>query len=76
MEEELKRLYDSEINVRIDCFWDGGWRVMLGDESNGYKKPDWDSCELDEIVPAIRELACKHYPNSDYVKDLKTNKLI
>ena len=70
LEKELKRLYDSEINVRIQCFWDGDWTVWLGDEMNGYFKPTWDSCELHEIVPAIRELARKHFPNSKYVKNL------
>jgi len=70
MEEELKKLYDSEINIRIECFWDGGWRVMLGDETNGYKNPDFHYCELDEIVPAIRELAKKYYPDSKYVRNL------
>lgn len=24
MQEELQKMYDSEINVRIQCFWDGG----------------------------------------------------
>ena len=67
---ELQRLYDSEINVQIFSFWDGAWMVMLGDEINGFQKPDWDTCELHEIVPAIRELAREHYPNSTYVKHL------
>lgn len=71
MEKELKRLYDSEINVEISCFWDGGWYVRLGDEMNGYKEPKWDYCEIYEIKSAIRELALKHYPNSTYSENLK-----
>ena len=36
LETELQRIYDSEINVRIDWLWDGGIDVRLGDELNGY----------------------------------------
>ena len=28
-----QRLYDSEINFTISCFWDDGFVVMLGDSS-------------------------------------------
>lgn len=31
-----QRLYDSEINFAIECFWDGGWDVKLGDNMNGW----------------------------------------
>ena len=27
----LQALYDSEINCRIESFWDGGWTGWLGD---------------------------------------------
>lgn len=67
---ELHKLYQSEINVRITSFWDGGWYVCLGDEVNGYQVPEWDCCDLDSIVPAIRELARVHYPNSKYTKGI------
>jgi hypothetical protein len=33
---ELHKIYDSEINVRISCLWDGGIEVHLGDEMNGF----------------------------------------
>jgi hypothetical protein len=33
---ELQRIYDSEINVEIGWFWDGGIDVRLGDKMNGY----------------------------------------
>ncbi len=72
LERELKKLYDSEINISITSFWDGGWYVKLGDHVNGWKDPDWDTCELHDIVGAIRDLAKEHYPNSTYVKNLKS----
>lgn len=70
MEEELRKMYDSEINVQISSFWDGGWSVALGDEMNGYKRPKWQSCEIEEIIPALQELIKEHYPNSKYVREL------
>ena len=33
---ELQKIYDSEINIRIGWFWDGGIDVRLGDDMNGY----------------------------------------
>ena len=33
---ELQKIYDSEINIEIGWLWDGGIRVRLGDEMNGY----------------------------------------
>lgn len=32
-----QRLYDSEINFSISCFWDGGFTVKIGDDINGFK---------------------------------------
>lgn len=34
--EKLQALYDSEINFRVECFWDDGFEWSLGDECNGY----------------------------------------
>ena len=34
--ERLQNLYDKEINFKIECSWDNGFRVCLGDELNGY----------------------------------------
>ena len=34
--DELQKIYDSEINVTISWFWDGGIDVRLGDEMNGF----------------------------------------
>lgn len=70
MEKELKKIYDSEINVRVQSFWDGGWCVAVGDELNGLHWPKWDSCELKEVIPALQELIKEHYPNSTYAKSL------
>lgn len=34
--EALSTLYDNEINVSISCFWDMGWRIAIGDLTNGW----------------------------------------
>jgi hypothetical protein len=31
----MRKLYESEINCALSCFWDNGWDVKLGDEMNG-----------------------------------------
>jgi hypothetical protein len=33
---ELQKIYDSEINLEIGWFWDGGIEVRLGDKMSGY----------------------------------------
>ncbi len=49
MKEELQKIYDSEINVRIESFWDAGWRVaiMVGDK---WKYSTYFDLDLDQIV--------------------------
>jgi hypothetical protein len=66
---ELQKIYDSEINVQIDWFWDGGINVSLGDEMNGFKaKTTVD--KADEIVPWLQAAITQHFPNSEYAKNL------
>ena len=36
--EILRRLYDSEINIEISSFWDGGYDFRIGDTANGFKQ--------------------------------------
>lgn len=36
----IERLHDSEINGSISWFFDGGWRVQLGDKLNGVEAED------------------------------------
>lgn len=31
-----QRLYDSEINFSISCFWDGGFVAKIGDTMDGF----------------------------------------
>jgi len=47
---ELQKIYDSEINVRISWFWDGGIDVRLGDEMNGFLAQE-SVASINEIIP-------------------------
>ncbi len=63
----LQKIYDSEINFKIDTFWDGGFTVKLGDRINGYK---WES-DYDHIEEGIYNLikrTCEFYPKSTFAK--------
>ena len=35
--EKLQLIYDSERNVTLTWFWDGGIQAKIGDEANGVK---------------------------------------
>ena len=42
----LQALYDSEINCRIEIFWEGGWTAWLGDDMNGFRWPRYEAGHL------------------------------
>jgi hypothetical protein len=67
LEKELQKIYDSEINVSISWFWDGGIDVKLGDEMNGYVAEE-QLKRIDEILPWLQKAIAEHYPNSTYAK--------
>ena len=62
----LRRLYESEINVSLTSFWDGGWTVKLGDEMNGFVAEASHVRELSVVATWLDENAREHYPDSLY----------
>ncbi len=70
LESELQLIYDSEINVRIESFWDGGYRVAVGDELNGLHWHKDAKGDVAAILPALQSLIKAHYPDSTYAKSL------
>lgn len=72
--EVIERLYDSEINARIDWFWDAGFSIGIGDNMNGWIAfdpilPDGIKINRHDISQAITLLAwnVRHaYPESDF----------
>jgi hypothetical protein len=66
-DQVLQDLYDSEINFDISCFFDGGFRVRLGDDTNGIKA----EIRADTYADAVRQLltlALGHYPRSTFAQ--------
>lgn len=65
----IDKIYDSEINAKIQWFWDGGFDVCLGDDMNGWKATNtiilntWKDVEV-----WLEEKAIEHYPESDFTK--------
>jgi hypothetical protein len=66
---ELQRIYDSEINLRIDWLWDGGIRAVLGDEMNGFvAEENVDS--VTGLVPWLQAAIAHFYPDCTYTASL------
>lgn len=61
----IPALYASEINARIEWFWDGGYDVAIGDEMNGWRA----RASVDgwcEALEWLRDAAVKHWPESEF----------
>jgi hypothetical protein len=66
---ELQKIYDSEINLRIGWFWDGGLEVRLGDDMNGYLAEETVKT-VTEIIPWLQEAIAHFYSESSYARSL------
>lgn len=73
--EVLKRLYDSEINAKIEWFWGGGFKCTVGDFANGwynnYDFPEFETLNfrrINEAVSALAFRAADIYPDRDFAK--------
>jgi len=73
--KELQRIYDSEINFEISCFWDGGFIFKLGDEQNGYvitkgfSCPLYSGCVFRQGVEWLINQVMRYYPDSEYAQE-------
>jgi hypothetical protein len=65
IDEALKRLYDKEINCSISSFWDGQWRVQIGDELNGFKAESTE-IRIEDVAQALIDLAKETHPLEDW----------
>lgn len=59
----IQRLYNSEINVSISSFWDGGFEVKIGDDMNGFKA-ETNVRTFAEAEAWLEEEAKRLYPES------------
>lgn len=65
MSDIPQRLYDSEINFSISCFWDGGFTAKIGDDMNGFEaEKTVKTC--DEALAWLDVQARLEYPDSLY----------
>jgi hypothetical protein len=63
----LSELYESEINCSLSSFWDGGWFVKIGDESNGFLA-EVNVGSLDDAALWLHDKARQFFPQSEYAK--------
>jgi hypothetical protein len=68
IDKYLRLLYDSEINVGIESYWDGGWTARLGDETNGYISVEYHLETLGSAVTWLCQEAYKRFPDSVFAK--------
>lgn len=71
--EIFNRLYDSEINAKIEWFFDAGFRVNIGDFANGWIEaqiPDMDInwCLIEDVISVLAWQAKETYPESDFAE--------
>ena len=63
----IAALHDSEINGEVSWFFDGVWRVRLGDAMNGYDAEAVVS-SASEAAEWLRANAVRRYPASEFAK--------
>lgn len=70
MMQTLQCIYDSEINVSLSWFWDGGVEWELGDHMNGVKAYG-HACDVRAAVEDLAAAAVNHFPNSEFARNQK-----
>jgi hypothetical protein len=63
----IAALHDSEINGEVSWFYDGVWRVKLGDEANGFDAEDVVASPSD-AAEWLRANAVRRFPFSEFAK--------
>jgi hypothetical protein len=65
LEQELQKIYNSEINLSISWMWDAGFDLKLGDEFGGFVE-EGQVRSVADILPWFQEAIAKRYPTSQY----------
>ena len=61
LEQELQKIYDSEIHLDIGWLWDGGIDISIGNnEVTGNVRT------VAEVLPWLQDAIAKHFPTSKY----------
>ncbi len=61
LEEELQKIYDSEIHVDISWVWGGGIDVSIG-----HNEVTGNVQTVAEVLPWLQWAIDKHFPDSKY----------
>jgi len=80
LERILQQLHNSEINARVETFYDAGMRLWIGDESNGIQSETTINRTAIFAAPRkwpegvtaaswLHEVALRLYPDSKYAKN-------
>lgn len=70
LDRAMAYLYEHEINSRVDCFWDSGFTVLLGDHMNGFKHgKEFEAEELHLAGDWLIQKAKEVYPKYKWRKD-------
>jgi hypothetical protein len=65
LQDELQKIYDSEINVSISWMWDAGIDVKLGGEMNGFLA-EGNVKTVNDILPWLQKAIAEHLDESTY----------
>jgi hypothetical protein len=65
----LSALHDGEINGAVSWFYDGVWRVTLGDSHNG-TDAEAVAGSIGEAVERLRSTAVRLYPDSTFARKI------
>lgn len=63
----LQDVYDSEINLTLGWFWDGGINLVIGDDMNGVRHADHFDTMEGLVIWLTQELP-RLYPDSEFAK--------
>lgn len=71
LEQTLQAIYDSELNVRIDWCWDGGFDFTVGmwnpkDGVEGKREVVW---RAEDLAEALKEMAIERFPTSVFARE-------
>jgi hypothetical protein len=66
----MRALYASEINCRVQSFWDRGWTVSVGgDALDGWRvEKQFEPEQFDQIPRWLIETAKNQYPDSNLAR--------
>ena len=68
----FQRLYDSEINFSVSCFWDGGFIVRLGDDMNGFTDEEHTGRDWAEVERWLDAAARRRIPDSVFASTARS----